>query len=126
MNKTIYSFVESPRHPNGSSAYKKLGYDEIKLSSIRKANAELKKSLPDVVVAEFFYGYGSNYSGVHISNLDVFLVTMVKYHADAKVIVIVDKSEFEFVGKLNDIYPLYAVLKHPVSAMQLSKVLEGI
>jgi len=125
-DKKLFSIVESPRHPDFSALYKQLGYTETRLGSIRKANAQLKKTLPDVVVAEFIYGYGSNYSGVHISNLDVFLVTLLKYNAQAKVIVIVDKAEFEFVEKLNEIYPLYAVMQHPLMAQQMSDMLAGV
>ncbi len=122
----LFSIIESPSHANFSAVYKALNYNEVRLSSIRKANAELKKQLPDVVVAEFFYGYGSNYSGVHISNLDVFLVTLLKYKAVTHVIVMVDKSEREYVDKLNDIYPIYQVLQHPVSSAQMQAALKAI
>ena len=115
MSETVFSIIESPRHPNLTALFKRLGMNEVKLNSIRKANAELKKQLPDFVVAEFIYGYGSNYSGVHISNLDVFLVTLLKYKCEAKVIVLVDKTERQFVDKLNEIMPLYEVLQFPVS-----------
>lgn len=121
--KTLFSIIESPAHPDFSSLYKKLGIREIRLGSIRKANAELKKQVPDIVVAEFIYGYGSNYSGVHISNLDVFLVSLLKYKAKARVIVMVDKSEQQYVDKLNEIYTLDTVLVQPVSKPQMEAVL---
>ena len=71
-NKTLYSLIESPAHPRFAELYKRLGFKEISLTSSRKAMSELKKSPPDYVVAEFFYGYGNNYAGINISNLDVF------------------------------------------------------
>ena len=117
----LFSIIESPRHPDFSGLYKRLGFEETRLGSIRKANAQLKKQLPDIVVAEFIYGYGSNYSGVHISNLDVFLVSLMKYKSHASVIVMADKSERKFVNKLNEIYPLTTVLEFPVN----EKVLEN-
>jgi hypothetical protein len=120
----VFSIVESPTHKNFSGLYQKFGLKEVRLNSIRKANAELKKQLPDLVVAEFFYGYGSNYSGVHISNLDVFLVTLVKYHAQPKIIVLVDKSEADYVHQLNEIYPISHILKHPVKENEMKPVLE--
>jgi len=122
----LFSIIESPSHGNFSAIYKAFNYSEVKLGSIRKANAELKKQLPDVVVAEFFYAYGSNYSGVHISNLDVFLVTLKKYKAESRVIVMVDKSEREYVDKLNDIYPIYQVIAQPVSSAQMQATLKAI
>ena len=91
---------------------------------MRKAIGQLKTNKPDFVVAEFFYGYGNNYAGVNISNLDVFLHSMQKYAPDAKVIVIVDKSEREHVAKLNDLFPLFAVLQQPVQAIELENLLK--
>jgi len=122
--KVLFSIIETPAHPDFSALYRSLGFNEVRLASIRKANAELKKQLPDVVVAEFIYGYGSNYSGVHISNLDVFLVTLLKYKANSRVIVMVDKSEQQYVAKLNDIFPIEAILIHPVRKEQIQVLLE--
>lgn len=124
--KILFSIIETPSHPDFSSLYRDAGFREVRLSSIRKANAELKKLLPNVVVAEFIYGYGSNYSGVHISNLDVFLVTLLKYKAQCKVIVMVDKTEQQYVDKLNEIYPLETVLVHPVRKENMQAVLQTV
>ena len=90
---------------------------------MRKAIAAIKKQQPDFIVAEFFYGYGNNYAGVNISNLDVLLYSLQKYSADTKVIVLVDKSEFKHVDKLNDIIKLHDVFKFPISKEQMRKSL---
>ena len=103
--------------------YARLGFEETKLTSTRKAMAELKAQRPDVVVAEFFYGYGNNYAGVNISNLDVLLFSLQKYAPQARVILIVDKSERQYVDKLNDILPLHAVLLQPVASTQMEAAL---
>ena len=121
----LFSIIESPMHPMLSDLYRKLGINEIRLTSIRKAISTLKKQPPDVVVAEFFYGYGNNYAGVNISNLDVFLFSLQKFAPNARVIVMVDKSEYEYVDKLNEIFPLHAVLKHPVRAEQIEALLQN-
>ena len=81
---------------------------------MRKAISALKDDTPDYVVAEFFYGYGNNYAGVNVSNLDVFLYSLQKYAPDARVVVLVDRRERQFVDKLSALFPLYAVLQHPV------------
>ena len=120
---TLYSIIESPMHPNFSSVYQQLDITEVRLQSIRKAISELKKTKPDFVIAEFFYGYGNNYAGVNISNLDVFLFSLQKFAPNAKVIVLVDKSEHKYVEKLNNILPLFAVLKQPVSETEIHKLL---
>ncbi len=90
---------------------------------MRKAISALKNQQPDFIVAEFFYGYGNNYAGVNISNLDVLLYSMQKYSSRTKVIVLVDKSEYKYVEKLNDIIELHSILKCPVNKDQLQKSL---
>ena len=86
---------------------------------MRKAISALKTRTPDFIVAEFFYGWGNNYAGVNISNLDVLLFSLQKYAPAAKVIVLVEKAERQYVAKLNDIFPLHAVLVHPVTELQI-------
>lgn len=119
----LYSIVESPAHPRLSNLYQQLGISEIQLPSMRKAIAELKHNPPDFVVAEFFYGYGNNYAGVNVSNLDVFLYSLQKYAPAAKVIVLVDKSEQQYVGKLPEELTPDAVLIQPVSPGQIEGLL---
>ncbi len=126
--KTLFSIIESSAHPNFTELYKESGIKENKISSMRKAIAELKKAAskkqpPDFIVAEFFYGYGNNYAGVNISNLDVLLYSLQKYSADTKVIVLVDKNEFQYVDKLNKIIKLHDVFKFPVNKNQLQESL---
>ena len=120
---TLLSVIESAAHPNFTGTYKQLGISETKLNSMRKALATLKKQPFDYIVAEFFYGYGNNYAGVNISNLDVMLYSLQKYSPDTRVIVLVDKSEREYVDKLNEIFPIHAVLQYPVSENDLKQVM---
>ena len=120
---TLFSIIESPLHPDFSEVYQHAGIQEVKLRSTRKAISELKKQMPDFVVAEFFYGYGNNYAGVNISNLDVFLYSLQRYAPQARVIVMVDKSERQYVDKLQELFSLHAILQHPVSEAQIEKFL---
>lgn len=122
---TLFSIIESPMHPDFSGIYQRVGIQEIKLRSTRKAISELKKHPPDYIVAEFFYGYGNNYAGVNISNLDVFLYSLQRYAPQARVIVMVDKSERQYVDKLQELFSLHAVLQHPVSGADIEKVLSN-
>ena len=121
--KTLFSIIESSGHPNASELYESLGIKETKITSMRKAIAALKKQQPDYIVAEFFYGYGNNYAGVNISNLDVLLYSLQKYSEHTRVIVLVDKSEFKYVDKLNEIIKLHDILKYPINKKQLQKSL---
>ena len=121
--KTLFSIIESAVHPNFNELYSSLEIKESKINSMRKAIAALKKQQPDFIVAEFFYGYGNNYAGVNSSNLDVLLYSLQKYSAHTKVIVLVDKSEFKYVDKLNEIIKLHDILKFPVNIKQLENSL---
>jgi len=122
---TLFSIIESPLHPDFSEVYQHAGIQEVKLRSTRKAISELKKQTPDYVVAEFFYGYGNNYAGVNISNLDVFLYSLQRYAPQARVIVMVDKSERQYVDKLQELFSLHAILQHPVSDAEIEAVLNA-
>jgi len=110
----IFSVIESPTHPKLSALYTRLGFEEEQFSSMRKLLARLKKVQPDYVMAEFFYGYGNNYAGVNISNLDVMLMSLKKFAPQAKVVVFVSKPERQYVDKLNELLPLHGVLTHPI------------
>ena len=124
MSKTtLLSIIESAAHPNLAAAYRQLGISETRVTSMRKALALLKRQPFDFIVAEFFYGYGSNYAGVNISNLDVMLYSLQKYAPATRVIVLVEKSEREYVKKLDEILPLHAVLQYPVSERDIEQVL---
>ncbi len=121
---TLFSIIESPMHPDFSEVYKRIGVQEIKLHSVRKAITELKKQKPEYVVAEFFYGYGNNYAGVNISNLDVFLYSLQRYAPQARIIVMVDKSERKYVDKLQELFSIHAILPHPVTETQIEHALQ--
>ena len=122
---TLFSIIESPMHRDYSDVYKRMGIQEIKLRSMRKAISELKKQPPDYVVAEFFYGYGNNYAGVNLSNLDVLLHSLQRYAPHARVVIMVDKSERKHVDKLEELFSLHAVLQQPVSKAEIEKSLSN-
>lgn len=119
----LFSIVESPMHPDFSRLYRRLGIRELRLGSMRKAISQLKKDRPDYVVAEFFYGYGNNYAGVNVSNLDVFLYSLQKAAPQARTIVMVDKTERQYVDRLTAILPVHAVLQQPVGEQDIEPLL---
>lgn len=119
----IYSVIESPTHPYLTSLYNRVGLEELCFKSMRKLISKIKTTQPDFIAAEFFYGYGNNYAGVNLSNLDVMLYSLQRYSPDTKVIVYVDKSERQYVDKLADLFPLHGVFVLPVDQGQLIKAL---
>ena len=122
----LFSIIESPTHPDFSRLYRRLGIQVSVYESTRKAINALKSEKPDLVVAEFFYGYGNNYAGVNVSNLDVFLYSLQKYAPDARVIVLVDKQERGFVDKLGALFPLQSILVQPVAESQMEQALKQV
>jgi len=123
--RTLLSVVESPQHPQFSPLYAKFNFLELKVASQRKAMMVVKKTPPDWLVAEFFYGYANNYAGINMSNLDVLFYALQRYAPKTKVVVLVQKSERQYVDKLNTIFPIHAILTQPVSAEDMKKLLES-
>ena len=121
--KILFSIVESPLHPDFSGLYRRLGFQQVKLASMRKAISALKTQTPAIVVAEFMYGYGNNYAGVNVSNLDVFLYSLQKYSKDSDIVLLVDKSEMQYVDKLRALFPVHAVLLQPVNEAAMQQCL---
>lgn len=122
----LFSIIETPIHPNFSVLYKKHQIEELRFNTTRSAMVHLKKRQPDILVAEFLYAYHNNYSGVHISNLDVLLVSLKKYSPQTKIIVMTKKHEKQHLNKLPQIMPLYSVLTHPVKADKIEKLIQNL
>ncbi|MCB1737181.1 MAG: hypothetical protein KDI42_03555 [Gammaproteobacteria bacterium] len=121
----LLSVIESPLHPNFTALYAELGLIETRVDSMRKAMKEAKRNPPDFVVAEFVYGWGNNYAGVNLSNLDVLLYALEKFAPDTRVIVFADKDERPHVDRLLDIFPLHGVLVNPPREADMRALLAG-
>ena len=121
--RVLYSVVESPAHPNLTALYRRLGIEELKFNSVRKAIVALKKRPPDWVVADFSYGYSNNYAGVNVSNLDVLLASLRRYAPQARVVVLVEKGEYRYVDKLASLFTVHAALRYPVQAGDMEALL---
>lgn len=126
MSVHVLSIAETPLHPNATPLFKQLGWTEDRVNSQRKGISAIKKRAPDLVVCEFFYGYGNNYAGVNVSNLDVMLYSLQRYAPEAKVIVLVDKTEQEYIAKLETLFTLDSVLIAPVSPETFIDTLQAL
>jgi hypothetical protein len=122
--RTLLSVIESPTHPNFGPLYSELGFEQLRADSMRKAISQLRKRAPDFIVAEFFYGYGNNYAGVNLSNLDVLLASLPKYAPEANVILFAARNEMQYVNKLRELFPVHAVLQQPVEVQQMRDLLD--
>lgn len=122
---TLFSLIESPTHPHFSSLYQQLGFQEQRFSTARKLHKALQKQQPDYLVGEFLYGYGNNYAGVNVCNLDVTLYSLQRFSPTTKVIVFVAPDEMAYVDKLTALFPIHAVLQQPINQQQLTQILHS-
>ncbi len=113
--RVLFSIIESASHPKFEKLYKRLGYDERVYTSERKVIQALKQTPPDAVVADFLYGYGNNYAGVNISNLDVLLYSLQKYSPQCRFIALYEKSERDYIQQFQALFPHVHCLQLPVS-----------
>jgi len=110
----LFSVILSPLHPRLSPLYKQLGLNEHRFSSERKAIQALRKMTPDILIADFIYGYGSNYAGVNVSNLDVILYSLQKSAPQVKVFLFCEKNEMQFTDKLPKVVDIEGQYLYPV------------
>ena len=119
----LYDIVESPAHPDLSLLSDALGFERLSFSNQRKALSRLKRQPPDVVVADFFYGYGNNYAGANVSNLDVLLRSLQRFAPAARIVILADRHEIQHVPRLAELFELHAVLALPADNDQLKAAL---
>ncbi len=121
--KTLFALVESPFFPQFPDLYQELDIDMQRFDSARNLHRALQKQAPDFFVGEFIYGWGNDYAGNTVSNLDVTLRTLQSKAPKAKVIVFMQPSEAPHIGKLTEIFPVHAVLKYPVTEDEMRTAL---
>jgi len=119
----LYDIIESPTHPDLSILIASLGFERLAFNAQRKAISELKRQPPDVVIADFFYGYGNNYAGANVSNLDVLLRSLQRFAPAARIIILADRQEIQHVSKLAELFELHAVIALPADLAQLKAAL---
>ena len=122
--KTLYSLVESPFSPHFPDLYRELGIVAERFDSARNLHRALQKQAPDFFVGEFIYGWGNNYAGANVSNLDVSLRTLQCAAPKAKTIVFMQPGEAPHIGKLLELFPIDVVLKYPVTEDDMRTVLQ--
>ncbi len=121
--KTLFSLIESPFPPDFRALYQELGIAEEHFSAARNLHRALQKQPPNFFVGEFIYGWGNNYAGANVSNLDVTLRTLQCVAPQARMIVFMHPREEPHIGKLLELFPIHAVLKYPVTEEQMRAAL---
>ena len=121
--KTLYALVESPFHPDFSALYARLDIESGRFHAARGLHRAIQTQAPDYFVGEFVYGWGNNYAGANVSNLDVTL-RMLQYRApDARIIVFMHERERAHIDKLLALFRVHTVLTYPVSEHEMEVAL---
>ena len=120
---TLFSLIESPFPPDFNALYQKLGIVAERFDTARNLHRALQKQPPDFFIGEFIYGWGNNYAGANVSNLDVTIRTLQRFAPQAKVIVFMQAREEPHIGKLLELFSIHAVLTYPVSEQQMQAAL---
>jgi DNA-binding NtrC family response regulator len=115
----LLAIVELGGYPNLLPLYQKLGFSVEVANSQRKARGLLKKSLPDVVVAEYIFQ--SDFRD-RTSNLET-LMAVLQRHPEVRVIVFYVPEQAEKLAILEARFPLFAKVAFPITAEKLEPIL---
>ena len=115
----LLAIIELGGYPNLMPLYRKLGFSVEVVNSQRKARGQLKKSVPDVVVAEYIFQ--SDFRD-RTSNLET-LMAVLQRHPEIRVIVFYLPEQAEKLAILEARFPLFAKIAFPITAEKLEPVL---
>ncbi len=124
--KQLYTLLESATFLRFPELYAALGIEESRFQSARQFNKAIAKRAPDIVLAEFRYGFGNNYAGVNISNLDVSLYALQRHAPRAKIIILADQTEKPYLSKLEALFRVDATLALPCNKQSLETALQRV
>jgi hypothetical protein len=120
--KSLLSIIELGGYPNLAPLYKKYGYQPTVVYSMRKALGVLKKTIPEVIVAEF--NYQSDFRD-RTSTLES-LIAIAQRNADMKLIVFYEKEYAHQFERLKARYDFYATYSYPIEEQKIEKLLVAI
>ena len=119
----LYDIIESPLHPDLAPLCIRLGHEHRRFTSQRKAMAAIKRDSPDIVVGDFCYGFGNNYAGANVSNLDVMLRSLQRFAPAARIVVLADGQHAAYVDKLAALFQIDSVVQLPAEPAALEAAL---
>lgn len=119
-NKSLLSIAELGGYPDFSKLYISHGLDVEMTNSMRKAIKFLKKSSPDIIVAEF--NYQSDFRD-RTSNLETLLAVLQK-KPDIKLVVFYEKEFSHQFKRVTDRFELPYTLAFPIDEAALSDTIK--
>jgi len=116
----LLGIIELGGYPNFLPLYRRLGFDAEMVNSQRKAQAALKKRLPDVIVAE--HNFQSDFRD-RTSNLET-LMARLQRHADVRVICIYQPEYKHKLDAMLARFAVFATLALPVTEQAMEEALQ--
>jgi hypothetical protein len=118
----LLAIIELGGYPNLVPLYQRLGFQVDVVNSQRKARSLLKKTVPDVIVAEYIFQ--SDFRD-RTSNLETLMAVLQK-HQQVKVVVFYLPEQAEKLALLESRFPLFAKIPFPVEADAVEAVLREL
>lgn len=112
---SLLAIVELGGYPNFTSLYARLGFEVEFVNSQRRAQAKLKKSVPDVIVAEF--NFQSDFRD-RTSNLES-LMARLQGRRKSRVLVFYQQDQTDKFERLRSRFPIFDALTFPVDVPAL-------
>ena len=117
----LLAIIELGGYPNLQPLYQRLGFDVDVVNSQRKARSYLKKTIPDVIVAEYIFQ--SDFRD-RTSNLET-LMAVLQRHPQVKVVVFYLPEQAEKLAILEQRFPLFAKVAFPIEPDAVEAVLRS-
>ena len=117
---SLLAIVEFGGYPNFSALYERLGFEVEFVNSQRRAHARLKKTTPDVIVAE--YNFQSDFRD-RTSNLES-LMARLQGGRTSRVLVFYQQDQADKFERLRSRFPIFDALTFPVDAHLLEASLQ--
>ncbi len=118
----LLSIIELGGYPNLLPLYQRLGFTVEVVNSQRKARGLLKKTLPDVIVAEYIFQ--SDFRD-RTSNLET-LMAVLQRHPQVRVVVFYLPEQAEKLATLEARFPLFAKIPFPITENEVETVLRPL
>lgn len=115
----LLAIVELGGYPNLTGLYRSLGFEVEVVVSQRKALAALKRSVPDVIVAE--YNFQSDFRD-RSSNLET-LMARLQRHPGCRVIVFYQTEFADKFQRFTDRFELFETIPFPVDPARVEQAL---
>lgn len=120
--KVLFSVFESGFNLDLATLCEQKNIHQTMFTTNRKMIAQLKKSEPDFIIAEFIY---SPSLGTQISNLDGLLGSVERYCSKTQLIIYTENRYREKLESIRKKFTLHHVLEYPVQQSTICSIINS-